>query len=73
MQREVLYAPFSNTGPALSRWALVTSWTRARRERLVDVGISLQPSGRPWFPGSQDVHKKDNIELDTDAHEMCTV
>lgn len=34
----------------------------------------LSPAVRPSLvPGSQDVHKKDNIELDTDAHEMCTV
>lgn len=56
--RSFMPAPFSNTGPALSRWALGTSWTQARRERLVDIGISVQPSGHPWFPGSQDGNKK---------------
>lgn len=58
--RSFMPAPFSNTGPALSRWALGTSWTQARRERLVDIGISVQPSGHPWFPGSQDGNKKLN-------------
>lgn len=37
-------------------WALIG--LRRGGSGSIDIGISVQPSGRPWFPGSQDRNKK---------------